>query len=54
MVTVRTWTPGEGTKAHNVGRPLQTISCFAVKEGRVLPRGAAGELGAFILMCPLV
>ncbi|KZV86819.1 acetyl-CoA synthetase-like protein [Exidia glandulosa HHB12029] len=42
--TVRTWIPNEGTKAHNVGRPLSTISCFAVKEDRVLPRGAAGEL----------
>ncbi|EJD35974.1 acetyl-CoA synthetase-like protein [Auricularia subglabra TFB-10046 SS5] len=42
--TVRTWTPGEGVKAHNVGRPLSTISCFAVKDHRVLPRGAAGEL----------
>ncbi|EJD34016.1 acetyl-CoA synthetase-like protein [Auricularia subglabra TFB-10046 SS5] len=28
----------------NVGRPLSTISCFAVKDHRVLPRGAAGEL----------
>ncbi|EJD33719.1 acetyl-CoA synthetase-like protein [Auricularia subglabra TFB-10046 SS5] len=43
--TVRTWTPDEGVKAHNVGRPLSTISCFAVKVHRVLPRGAAGELG---------
>jgi len=41
---VRTWTPGETIKAHNVGRPLTTISCFAVEGDRILPRGAAGEL----------
>ena len=41
---VRIWTPGETIKAHNVGRPLTTVSCLVVEGDRILPRGAAGEL----------
>ena len=45
IATYRRWQPQEATKAHNVGFPIQTVSCYAVKEDLVLPRGAVGELG---------
>uniref|UniRef100_D8PSX8 Carrier domain-containing protein n=1 Tax=Schizophyllum commune (strain H4-8 / FGSC 9210) TaxID=578458 RepID=D8PSX8_SCHCM len=44
IATYRRWQPQEATKAHNVGFPIQTVSCYAVKEDLVLPRGAVGEL----------
>ncbi|KAL1744044.1 putative peptide synthetase [Schizophyllum fasciatum] len=44
IATYRRWEPQEATKAHNVGFPIQTVSCFAVKDDLVLPRGAVGEL----------
>ena len=40
----------EVTKAHNVGVPIRTVSCFAVKGDVVLPRGAVGELGTCICL----
>lgn len=44
IATYRRFTPNEVTKAHNVGLPLSTISCFVVQDDRVLLRGAVGEL----------
>nr|Q52US9.1 RecName: Full=Nonribosomal peptide synthase fso1; AltName: Full=Ferrichrome A biosynthesis cluster protein fso1; AltName: Full=Ferrichrome A synthetase [Omphalotus olearius]AAX49356.1 putative peptide synthetase [Omphalotus olearius] len=44
IATYRRFTPNDSTKAHNVGLPIQTVSCFAMKEGRIVPRGAVGEL----------
>ncbi|TIB70322.1 acetyl-CoA synthetase-like protein [Wallemia mellicola] len=44
IATYRRFTPNEITKAHNVGLPLSTISCYVVSDDRVLLRGAVGEL----------
>ncbi|KAF9077098.1 hypothetical protein BDP27DRAFT_1414219 [Rhodocollybia butyracea] len=44
IVTYRRFEPDEATKAQNVGSPIQTVSCFAMKGGRIVPRGAVGEL----------
>ncbi|KAF9033277.1 acetyl-CoA synthetase-like protein [Hymenopellis radicata] len=44
IATYRRFQPGEKTKAQNVGLPIQTVSCAAIKDGRIVPRGAVGEL----------
>ncbi|KIK69417.1 hypothetical protein GYMLUDRAFT_152778 [Collybiopsis luxurians FD-317 M1] len=44
IATYRRFEPNEVTKAHNVGLPLQTVSCFAMHKGNIVPRGAVGEL----------
>ncbi|KIY67738.1 putative peptide synthetase [Cylindrobasidium torrendii FP15055 ss-10] len=44
IATYRRFEPEEATKAQNVGLPLETISCFVIKDGRVVPRGGVGEL----------
>lgn len=41
----RRFQSGEATKAQNVGLPIQTISCFVIKDGHIVPRGGVGELG---------
>ncbi|KIK54505.1 hypothetical protein GYMLUDRAFT_249438 [Collybiopsis luxurians FD-317 M1] len=47
IATYRRFEPNEVTKAHNVGLPLQTVSCFAMHKGNIVPRGAVGELGDY-------
>lgn len=44
IATYRRFTPNEVTKAHNVGLPLSTVSCFVIQDDRILLRGAVGEL----------
>ncbi|KAG7451863.1 putative peptide synthetase [Guyanagaster necrorhizus] len=44
IATYRRFRSNEITKAPNVGLPLPTVSCVAVKNERVLLRGAVGEL----------
>lgn len=43
-LVARSWKAGEDKKAANVGHPLASGSCFAVRGDTILPRGAAGEL----------
>ncbi|KIK50220.1 hypothetical protein GYMLUDRAFT_51337, partial [Collybiopsis luxurians FD-317 M1] len=43
IATYRRFEPNEVTKAHNVGLPLQTVSCFAMHKGNIVPRGGVGE-----------
>ncbi|KAF9056962.1 hypothetical protein BDP27DRAFT_1372891 [Rhodocollybia butyracea] len=44
IVTYRRFEPDEATKAQNVGSPIKLLAVFAMKGGRIVPRGAVGEL----------